>query len=208
MSGIGGYYFITDHGLSVNGILDDVREAIAGGASVVQYRRKTGESRTLYEEALEVGRICREADVPFIVNDRMDIALTAGADGIHIGPKDVPLFALRDAYDGIIGISCSTLENAKRYAAEGADYLGVGPVYATTTKADAGEAVGPALIDDVRQAVDVPLIAIGGITLERVPEVMFAGADGICAISATSGEKMQEKVAAFVEMIGPRGTMS
>jgi len=201
---IGGFYFITDHGLSERGILNDVEEAIAGGARVVQYRHKTGDARTLYGEALAVRQTCADADVPFIVNDRMDIAMAVAADGIHIGPEDIPLFAVRDSYDGIIGTSCSTVADAKRYAAEGADYLGVSPIYSTTTKDDAGEAVGPEFISKVRKAVDLPLIAIGGITLERVHEVTWAGADGVCAISATAGRNVRKKVSAFADAIGRR----
>ncbi len=199
---IGGYYFITDHGLSEKGIINDVEEAIGGGARVVQYRNKSGTSRTLYEEALALRKFCADSDVPFIVNDRLDIAMAVEADGIHIGPKDIPMFAIRDSYDGIIGRTCSTVDDAKRYAAEGADYLGVSPIYSTTTKDDAGTAVGPGFITEVRGSVDLPLIAIGGITLEDVHEVMWAGADGLCAISATAGKDVRSKVAAFAEAIG------
>lgn len=202
---MGGFYFITDRGLSERGILRDIEDAIAGGATVVQYRRKDGDTRTLFEEADEARRICADHDVTFIVNDRLDIALAVGADGLHIGPKDLPLAAVRRVYDGIVGITVSTVEDGVRACREGATYLGVSPIFPTTTKPDAGDAVGPGLIRALRERVNGALFAIGGITIERVPEVMAAGADGVCAISATAGRDVEEKVRAFVEAIERRG---
>lgn len=194
-----GFYFITDVGLTMNGILKDVEDAIAGGTGIVQYRRKEGDTRSLFEEALALRGLCSERGVTFIVNDRLDIALAVGADGIHAGPKDIPIVDLRREYDGMIGVTVSTVEDAVEAVGEGASYLGVSPIYSTTTKSDAGEAVGPEFISAVRERVDVPLMAIGGITLARMPEVMAAGADGVCAISATAGESVETKVRGFVE---------
>ena len=127
--------------------------------------------------------------------------MAVGADGVHLGPKDIPPRAARRVYDGIIGVTVSTVEDGVEACRAGASYLGVSPVYPTSTKPDAGRAVGPGLVRRLKERVGVPLFAIGGITLERVPEVMAAGAEGVCAISATSGEDVERKVRAFVRAV-------
>ncbi|MCI0496719.1 MAG: thiamine phosphate synthase [Thermoplasmata archaeon] len=200
-----GFYFITDDRRTVNGALRDVADAIAGGAAMVQYRRKSGDSRVLLEEAIAIGEICAEKGVPFIVNDRLDIAMAAGADGVHIGPTDLPLGAVRRVYDGTVGVTVSSVRDGVEACGLGASYLGVSPIFPTTTKPDAGGAVGPDLIRRLKDRVDVPLFAIGGITIDRVRAVMAAGADGVCAISATVGEDVEGRVRAFVEAVSRGG---
>lgn len=184
-----GYYFITDSVLSNAGNCSDVTEAVEAGVAVVQYRNKNGETRDLFTEAMELREICRDSGTLFIVNDRIDIALAVDADGVHVGQEDMPYSVARRLLGGkkIIGVSVHTLELAVEAEKAGADYLGVGPVFPTTTKPDAKEARGVSLIREVKQAVQVPVVAIAGISLDNVQEVVEAGADMVCAISAVVG---------------------
>jgi len=179
-----GYYFITDARLSRAGNESDVARAVAAGVRVVQYREKRGRIRDLVAEARRLRELCRS--IRFLVNDRIDVALEAGADGVHLGQEDLPLPEARRLLGPgkIIGITVSTLAEALAAQAGGADYLGVSPIFATATKADAGAPAGVALLAEIRRRVSLPLIAIGGITLANAPEVIRAGADGVCAISA------------------------
>ena len=178
-----GYYLITDSGLSRAGIISDVEQAVACGVEVVQYRNKKGDTREMYEEASRLREICQDA--AFLINDRIDIALAVDADGVHLGQSDMPYRAARKllGQDKVIGITVHNLQEALEAQALGADYLGVSPIFQTQTKADAGRPAGITLIEEIRRWVDTPLVAIGGITLANAPQVIKAGADGICAIS-------------------------
>jgi thiamine-phosphate pyrophosphorylase len=188
-----GFYFITDANLSLAGNRSDVRAAAKAGARIIQYRRKEGTTATLYKEAMELKILCKDAK--FIVNDRVDIALAADADGVHIGRDDLPVKVVRHLLGPgkIIGVTVRDLEEAVLAEKEGADYLGVGPVYYTSTKKDAGPPAGIELIRKVRNVCRLPVVAIGGITLENAGEVIEAGADMICAVSATVAEPDVEK---------------
>jgi thiamine-phosphate pyrophosphorylase len=179
-----GYYFITDKTLSIHGNEADVRSAAAAGVRIIQYREKNASSRRLLEEARALKKLC--AGSLFIVNDRLDIALAVEADGVHLGNDDLPPAVARRLLgpDKIIGVSVRTLEEAAAARENGADYLGVAPVFPTATKADAGAACGPAVIARIKNEIGLPVAAIGGITLANAPEVIAAGADMICAISA------------------------
>jgi len=163
-------------------------QAIRGGAKVIQLRDKehsTGESLPIAEE---LKKLCSEHDVLFIVNDSLDIALAVDADGLHVGRKDLPVATARRLLpiDKILGASARTIEEARTARTEGADYLGVGSMYATATKATA-EVVGPGRIKEIRQAVDLPIVAIGGINKSNLREVLRAGADSAAVISAVLG---------------------
>jgi len=179
-----GYYFITDAGLSRGGNLHDVTQAARAGAAAIQYRAKQASSRAMYEEAVILKKECGK--VPFIVNDRLDIALAADADGIHVGQSDLPCLTVRRLIgpEKIIGVTVHTFEEAKTAERDGADYLGVSPIFATTTKPDALEPLGISFIAELRRRTRLPLVAIGGITRENVADVITAGADAVCAISA------------------------
>ena len=179
-----GYYFITDSSLSKKGNRKDVLEANKAKVSIVQYRNKQGNSRELYEEALELRQICRAS--LFLVNDRVDIAIAVKADGVHLGQEDIPFSAARKLLgtEKIIGLTVHSLEEALEAARLGASYLGVSPIFSTSTKPDAGPPSGLKLLSEIRKQVDLPLVAIGGISLSNAPEVINAGADGLCAISA------------------------
>lgn len=162
--------------------------ALAGGATVVQLRDKRLPAASLHQVACRLREITRRAGVPLIVNDRVDVALAADADGVHLGPDDLPLAAARRVLGPrrIIGASVETVAEAIRAEREGADYLGVGPVYATATKADAGPAVGVQRVAAVVRAVGIPVVGIGGITSDNAAEVIRAGAAGVAVISAVA----------------------
>lgn len=181
-----GYYFITDHTLSVAGIIHDAAQAIAARVELIQYRNKSASTRELFEEALQLKRLCAGTTTRLIVNDRIDIALAVDADGVHIGQDDLPFAETRRLVgtDKLIGVTVHTLEEACQAEAQGADYLGVSPIYATSTKTDAGKACGLETLRAIRLACRIPIVAIGGITLSNLPDVIAAGADMACAISA------------------------
>jgi thiamine-phosphate pyrophosphorylase len=160
--------------------------AIAGGADTIQYRQKSGSTRQMIEVARNMKRLCSEAGVVFIVNDRLDVAIAAEADGVHLGQDDFPIPMARELLgEGrIIGGSAATLDEARKCLSEGADYVGFGPVYPTSSKEDAGPVSGIDILKQVVEIVPLPIIAIGGVGAENIPGVMRAGAHGIAVISA------------------------
>lgn len=162
------------------------RLAIAGGADTIQFRQKQGSTGEMIEEARNMKRLCEEAGVTFIVNDRLDVAVAAEADGVHLGQEDFPIPMGREILgkDRIIGGSAATLEEARKCLSDGADYVGFGPVYPTSSKDDAGPVSGIEILKQVVEAISVPIIAIGGISAENTSEVLSAGAHGIAVISA------------------------
>jgi thiamine-phosphate pyrophosphorylase len=196
-----GYYFITDSGLSRAGNVRDVRKAESCGVRIVQYRNKDANTKEMYEEAVRLREICNNA--LFLINDRIDVALVVDSDGVHLGQSDMPYAAARKILgpDKIIGITVHNLSEALEAQKLGADYLGVSPIFPTATKPDAGKPAGIVLIEKIRALVDIPLIAIGGINLANAPEVIRAGADGLCAISAVvTKEDVGEEIRKFQEL--------
>lgn len=180
------------------------RAAIRGGADAVQLRDKTASGRRLYEVALELRRLTREAGVAFIVNDRLDVALAADADGVHLGQDDLPARAARALLPPgrILGVSAETVEEALAAERDGADYLGVGPVFeARGSKADAGEPVGLSRIALIRRACRLPLVAIGGINAGNARAVRAAGADAAAVISAVAAADDPEEAAARLKRL-------
>jgi thiamine-phosphate pyrophosphorylase len=198
-----GYYFITDSSLSLAGNISDVAQAEACGVRVVQYRNKEAETLKMYEEAQRLRDICREALL--LINDRIDIAMAVEADGVHLGQSDMPIRAARKLLgpEKIIGMTAHNLAEALEAERLGADYLGLSPIFKTKTKPDAGKAAGIAFIEEVRSRVDIPLIAIGGISLANASEVVKAGADGLCAISAVvAKEDVGREIKKFQDLFG------
>ena len=196
-----GYHFITDSGLSCAGNISDVGQAESCGVRIVQYRNKDANTKEMYEEAVRLREICSKA--LFLIDDRIDIALASDADGVHLGQSDVPYVAARKILgpDKIIGITVHNLSEALEAQRLGADYLGVSPIFPTATKPDAGKPAGIVLIEKIRALVDIPLIAIGGINLANAPDVIRAGADGLCAISAVvTKEDVGEEIRKFQEL--------
>ena len=166
--------------------LDLAEMAVSGGADTIQYRQKSGSTREMIEVARKMKSICSNAGIPFIVNDRVDIALAVNADGVHLGQDDFPAHLARRLLgrDRIIGGSAGSIEEARKCLGEGVDYIGFGPVYTTTSKSDAGPAVGIETIKQVSNEIPLPIIAIGGVSSENTMDVIRAGANGIAVISA------------------------
>jgi len=162
------------------------RLAIAGGADTIQFRQKHGSTKELIETALAIKELCDRAGIVFIVNDRIDVALAADADGVHLGQDDFPLELARKILGGnkIIGGSAGNVEEALKCADEGADYIGFGPVYPTGSKEDAGPATGIEAMKNLSRVISLPIIAIGGVNSENIPEIISAGAHGVAVISA------------------------
>jgi thiamine-phosphate pyrophosphorylase len=179
-----GYYFITDSRLSRQGNTSDVKNALAAGVEVVQYREKFLDSARMYEEALKLRKICK--DITFIINDRLDLALGVNADGLHLGKKDIPYAVARRILGKkkIIGLTVHSLKEAMQAERLGADYIGVAPIFPTATKIDAQKPVGTKLLKEIRKKVNIPIVAIGGISLLNAEEVIRSGVDCLCAISA------------------------
>jgi thiamine-phosphate pyrophosphorylase len=164
------------------------RLAIEGGADTIQFRQKEGSSRERWWNLRATAEACREAGATLIVDDDFGMALTAGAAGVHLGDHDLPIEAVRDAAPAgfLVGATASTLEVALEAEAAGADYIGFGPVFPTRSKASATPVRGVAALAEVCKTVRIPVIAIAGITPERVAEVLLAGAHGVAVMTAVS----------------------
>jgi thiamine-phosphate pyrophosphorylase len=186
---ISGLYVIVDTALLKGRSCEDVAgEAVRGGAKVIQLRDKGLGKKELLPLAQGLRDLCAEHDVLFMVNDYLDVALAVGADGLHVGQDDLPVRVARRLLpqDKLLGCSARTVERAKAAQADGADYVAVGAMYQTATK-DGAEVVGPERLRQVVAAVDVPVVAIGGINKDNVGRVMEAGAAAVAVISAVLG---------------------
>lgn len=163
-----------------------VAEALAGGARAVQLRNKGESARELLAVGRELRALTREAGALFFVNDRLDVALALEADGLHVGPRDLPVAAVRrHVPDGfLVGRSADDPRVARQAVDDGADYIGCGTVYATATKDDAGDVIGPDGLRRVVEAVPVPVVGIGGVTPNRAAEVVATGAVGVAVVGA------------------------
>lgn len=179
-------YLVTDRRLmSSRTVEESVERAVAGGASVVQLRERDCTSREFYELAVRVRKITAPKNVPLIINDRIDICLAADADGVHLGQKDLPCREARRILgaDKLIGVSAALPEEARQAQADGADYLGVGAVFPTGTKSDT-RPVTPEIIREIRAAVTIPFVVIGGINAENIGELYGLGINGAAVVSA------------------------
>jgi thiamine-phosphate pyrophosphorylase len=191
-------YLVTDEGLSAGrSTVEIVEAAIRGGVDVVQLREKAASASERYELGHELRELTREADVPLVVNDRVDLAAALDADGVHLGDDDLPVSVAREQLgeEAIIGRSVSTPEAARRAEDAGADYLGVGAVFATDSKGDVPpEEMGIGLdrVREIREATNLPFVGIGGVTPENAADVVQAGADGVAVISAITGDEDPE----------------
>ncbi len=172
-------------------MLTVMEEAILGGADMIQLRDKKCTKRAILDKAKSLRELTRRYGVPFIVNDHIDIALAVDADGVHLGQDDLPIAEARRIVgpDKIIGISTHRIEEAREAEREGADYIGVGPVFPTTSKEDAVAPVSTSYVREVAAEIRIPFVAIGGIKLHNVMEVLQAGATRICAISEIVGSR-------------------
>lgn len=207
-------YLITQEDLSAGRRTEAIVDAaLAGGVDIVQVREKHRTARTRLEIAETLRGPTAEADVPLIINDRLDIALAVDADGVHLGDDDLPVAVARAQLgeDAIIGRSVSTVEAAEAAERAGADYLGVGAIYTTSSKDvdDEENGIGLDVVTHIADAVDIPLVGIGGVTPERTPDVVEAGADGVAVITAITEaadpERATQKLGEAVERGRRRG---
>jgi len=199
---IKGYYFITDASLSRKGNISDVKDAIDAGVRIVQYRAKGLSVEEMKKEASELRDICRGKAI-FIINDYVEVCLAVDGDGVHLGKHDTPYKIARDflGRDKIIGMSVDNIEEAMVAKGLGADYIAIGPIFPTATKIDAGVPCGVSVIKEIKKRCNIPIVAIGGINLSNAKEVIEAGADAICAISAVLiAHNVKEEIEKFQEL--------
>ncbi len=185
-------YVITDEAIAGGLTHAEIAcQAIAGGADVIQLRDKACGCQELCRIGRALRTITMKTGTVFIVNDRLDVALACGADGVHLGQDDIRVGVARQiAPPGfIIGVSVGTVDEAVRAEQEGADYITLSPVFSTTSKNDAGPGRGLDVLREIRRSVSVPVIAIGGINLDNVREVIATGADGVAVISVVVGSR-------------------
>lgn len=171
-------------------IQEQAERAIEGGATVIQLRDKSVSGGYLYTIALELVELCRRHQVLFIVNDRLDIAVASGADGVHVGQADLPVKVIRRLVspEFIVGVSTRTVQEALYAEKDGADYLGVGAIFPTGSKNDA-RVIGIAPLKEITGVTDLPVVAIGGIEPDNIPVALNSGASGVAVISSVVGEK-------------------
>ena len=191
-------YLVTDRGLARGRAMAWVVEAaVRGGATAVQLREKSCDTREFVELGRELKKLLGPRQVPLIVNDRVDVALAIGADGVHIGQQDMDYESARRLMgpDAIIGLSIETVEQARAGVPLGVDYLGVGPVFATATKMDAAPPLGVAGLAEIRAISRHAIVAIGGMGLENAREAIESGADGVAVVSAICASDDPERSA-------------
>lgn len=181
-------YLVTDRKLIKPGkdFFDVIEEALNNGVTLLQLREKEATSREFYRLALKVKEITQKYHVPLIINDRLDIALAVDADGVHLGQDDIHCDVVRSILgpDKILGISAGSIKEAIKAQNDGADYLGIGTVYATSTKKDTGDAIGLKNLKMIKDSVNIPAIGIGGININNARDVVRTGVDGISVVSA------------------------
>ena len=199
-------YLVTDRDLSrERATLEIVKAGVAGGVTCVQLREKNCSTRQFIKEALSVKQYLKENKIPLIINDRVDVAQAVGADGVHLGQTDMPLKMAKDILKNsmIIGISAESLEDAIRAEKDGADYIGISPIFATPTKTDTALPLGLEGLKKISRTVKIPKVAIGGLNCENAGEVILNGADGIAVVSAIVSaddpRKAAEKLSAIVK---------
>ena len=191
-------YAVTDRAwLGEETLPDQVEKAIKGGTTFVQLREKALDEETFLEEARQLKELCRQYNVPFVINDNVDIALAMDADGVHVGQDDMEAGDVRRKIgpSKILGVSVQTVEQALLAQERGADYLGVGAVFATGSKDDADD-VSHDTLQAICEAVDIPVVAIGGISKNNVGQLAGRGLAGIAVISAIFGQPDIEAAAA------------
>ena len=180
-------YLVTDRSLSKGRATREiVQAAVAGGVTCVQLREKDCGTREFIDEALALRPLLRDHNIPLIINDRLDVALAVEADGVHLGQRDMPIGMARKIAGNslLIGISAESTDDALRAEQEGADYIGISPVFATPTKTDTAAPLGLEGVNKIRELVDIPLVGIGGINRDNAASVIEAGADGVAVVSA------------------------
>ncbi len=183
-------YLVTNNSQDEEKFLKIIEDAIKGGVTIVQLREKTSGTLDFYNLAVRVKKITQKYNVPLIINDRIDIALAIDADGVHVGQSDIPAKIARSMIgeDKILGVSAATIKEAAKAQLDSTDYIGVGAVYPTNTKDDAS-AVSKKELKEIVESVNIPVVAIGGITQENVCELRDSGISGISVVSAIMNAK-------------------
>lgn len=184
-------YLCTDRDLmSTETIEEAVEQAILGGCTVIQLREKECSSKDFYQTAYHVKKITDKYHIPFIINDRVDIALAVNADGVHVGQSDLSVDIVRSLLgsEKIVGVSARTIEEAEQAQKDGADYIGVGAMYTTNTKKDA-KPVTIEELKNIREKVSIPIVVIGGINKDRVKDLKGIGINGLAVVSAVIAQK-------------------
>ena len=191
-------YAVTDRTwLNGRSLLSQVREALEGGATFVQLREKHLDREQIMKAAEQIGALCRQYKVPFVVNDDVEIALKTGADGVHVGQDDMEAGDVRAMIgpDKILGVTAHTVEQALRAQERGADYLGVGAAFPTGSKDDTS-VISHETLREICSAVDIPVVGIGGISMDNVMALRGSGISGIAVISAVFAKEDVRKAAA------------
>lgn len=186
---LSGLYVITDHVKEADRDPATIAQAaLEAGAKIIQLREKQASARQILSWAKHIRELTQSRSALLIINDHVDIAMACGADGVHLGQDDLPAEDARKLLgsQAIIGVSAETVQESLEAEAAGANYLGVGPMFSTSTKSDAGAPIGPERLRAIKQQVGIPVFGIGGINPTNYREVLQAGADGICVISAIS----------------------
>lgn len=200
-----GLYVITDEELFKGRThLEIALSALKGGAKIIQLRDKKSSDRYFYESAKKIKKLCEMYNAKFIINDRIHICLAVDADGVNVGQNDLPCNIVRNILgkDKIIGISCSTYEEAVLAEKEGADYIGLGPIFSTNTKTDYECITGLDLITKLKKEIKIPIAAIGGINKDNISMVKENGADMLCVVSAVVNDKnMEEATKNLIDII-------
>lgn len=199
-----GLYFITDSKLTKKTVIDNVKSAVKGGVKIIQYREKEASAEQMLEEAKEIKKLCQKNNVIFLVNDRIDIALAADADGVHLGQDDARYETARKLLgkNKIIGLTTHNVKESVEAERLGADYIGLSPIFPTSTKDDAGKACGTEMIALVKKYVKIPIVAIGGINESNIGQVLGAGAKNMAIISAIlAKDSVERAVKVFIQRI-------
>ena len=181
-------------------LLEQIEDALKGGATIVQLREKKLDENSFVKEAVEVRDLCHKYNVPLIINDNVEVALKSGADGVHVGIEDAPVAEIRKrvSSDFIVGATCKTVEQAKIAEAAGADYMGVGAVFPSPTKTNAVRITNEQLREIV-SSVSIPAVAIGGISYDNVCEIKGSSVSGVAVVSAIFGAEDIEKATALLK---------
>ena len=198
-------YVITDSGMAGGDeLFRIVREALRGGAGVVQYREKRASTGAMVREATVLKQICDEAGAVFIVNDRVDVALAVGAHGVHVGQDDMPVAVARRLMgtNRLVGVTVHNEAELRRAEADGADHISIAPCFATSTKPDHQSPLGPGGVAALAAKTRLPVVTIGGINASNAKDVAAAGVDGICVVSAVMmAPDPHEAARELVEMV-------
>ena len=187
-------YLVTDDSSNEEKFLNTIEEGIKGGVSVVQIREKTAETLDFYNLALKVKKITSKYNVPLIINDRVDVAMAIDAEGVHVGQSDMPCDITRKLIgnDKILGVSAATISEAKKAEKDGADYIGTGAVFPTATKDDA-PSITKKDLKEIVESINIPVVAIGGITLDNACELLDTGISGLSVVSAIMSAENPKK---------------